>query len=730
MYLRTTRVRKGDKTYCYAQLVESVRRESDGVVVKKVLANLGPLDDQSIENFRLALKASKTGERLALGSVPRVPPSKPEANLRYLDLAVLLELWRQIGVDEVLSELMPRGGATVAPADVVASLVLHRCVDPGSKLHATRWFPRTALPELLDLPTTALENTRLHKVLEQLDKITPALMRALPRLYREPGAAFAALFMDVTDAWFYGQGPEMAQRGRGKDDVIRRMIGILLLSNEHGYPLRWSVLAGNAAETGAMLEQFRELRHVTWAKDAPIVIDRALGRTAYLRQLLDTGLPFLTALVRPEVPSYVSNLPVDAIARLRLQGEPSAQLRELGRCAEAEGFTKVDETLYLRDEGVVERPIEESLSSLQPDDPNDRCRFALRQALAIRTAVETHAAASRNAAGKALGLSTGLVKKYGALAELSEPLQAAILAGRARGVSLARLIALSSRPADEQGAAFEALVAEAAQRPARPAPAPTRAAPSAPESASLRVRAVSYFNPKLFLDQRARAQEKLERVQAALDKLNQELASPGSRRNASKALAAADRILRQKNLLDAFDVSLTEEELEGRKVLKLVLTLRKHEWARRRAFDGFCVLVTRPDCELAPESLCRVYRSKDTVETDFRVIKSCLKLRPVWHYTDAKVKAHVTLCMLALLLERTLRRRLGDAMTSELALEHLADGRLNHYSDSRGESAYLITRPEPTQAQILKALGLEHLADDMQMGDLIRPRLLRTAALA
>jgi len=46
--------------------------------------------------------------------------------------------------------------------------------------------------------------------------------------------------------------------------------------------------------------------------------------------------------------------------------------------------------------------------------------------------------------------------------------------------------------------------------------------------------------------------------------------------------------------------------------------------------------------------LCRTYRAKDAVETDFQVIKSLIKLRPVRHRTDAKVRAHVTLCMLAL----------------------------------------------------------------------------------
>jgi hypothetical protein len=721
VYVRTTHVKRGDKSYRYAQLVESQRRASDGMVVKKVVANLGPLDDDAIHNLQLALKASKSGDRLALASVPAVTPAKPDQSLRYLDVAVCLQVWRELRLDELLSELMPLGTAAVAPGAVVAALAIHRLVDPGSKLHATRWFARTALPELLGVAPTALENTRLHRVLEQLDSVTPALMRALPSRYRERQAVFSALFLDVSDAWFYGRGPKMAQRGRCKDDVIRRMIGILLLCNEHGLPLRWSVMAGNCAETTAMLEQFRQLRHVTWAHQAPIVIDRALGRTAYLRELLESGVPFLTALVRPEIPNYVDTLPWRAVGNLALRGKPAEQREQLGQRVQEEGFTRLDETLYVRDLGVVEHDPEASQRSVAPDEPEDCCRFALQCALTIRDAVEAKTAPSRRAAGKAIGLAKGTVNKYGRLTDLSAPVQLAVLDGQARGMPLAGLIAVSALPADEQLPHFEALVARAATKPTRS----HRAAGSRPAStgtSTVRLRAVAYFNPNVFLEQRGKAQRKLDRVADRLSELNTQLAAERSRRTRADALAAVDRILRNDQLLDAFDVHLTEESVEGRTVFSVHAVLRPAEWARRRAFDGFTVLVARPDCDLSPERRCRVYRAKDTVETDFRVIKSCVELRPVWHHNDAKVRAHVTVCMLALLLERELRRKLGETMTAQAALEHLADCRLNRYADSRGESAYLITRQDPIQEEILETLAMQHLPDDEQMADALWPR--------
>ena len=47
MQVRATTFRRGNKTYQYAQLVESYRRKSDGVPLHRVIANLGRITDVS-----------------------------------------------------------------------------------------------------------------------------------------------------------------------------------------------------------------------------------------------------------------------------------------------------------------------------------------------------------------------------------------------------------------------------------------------------------------------------------------------------------------------------------------------------------------------------------------------------------------------------------------------------------------------------------------------------------
>ncbi len=96
--------------------------------------------------------------------------------------------------------LIPEGKAAVSASDVVCALTVQRCVTPGSKLEAVRWFGCAALPELLAVEPEQFHNTRVHRVLEALDRVEGELQKGLARRYQYRDGAFATLFVDVSDA--------------------------------------------------------------------------------------------------------------------------------------------------------------------------------------------------------------------------------------------------------------------------------------------------------------------------------------------------------------------------------------------------------------------------------------------------------------------------------------------------------------------------------------------------
>jgi transposase len=719
MYLRVTRVKRPNKTYQYAQLVESYRRKSDGMPTNRVLANLGNLSDVEIANIQAALKASKEGKRVVLeaASAEAIELLRPDANLQYLDVAVLLEVWNEWGLGELFDRLIPAGDALVRPADVIASLVIHRCVGPlrdrsCSKLSATEWFAETALPELLHFSPSRFNNTRLHRVLEQLEEAAPELMEALPQRYVDREGAFTALFADLTDALFVGDGPDLAVRGRTKAGHIQRRVGIALLCNRAGYPLYWEVVAGNAAEQPVLTDLYQAVAAESWVQGLPVVCDRIMGASKNIRDLLRTDVRFLTALQRTEFSTYGQGIPWEMFEAVPQATEPEEAIAAVSEAAERAGFERVSDSLFVLDLGTVEpfRAIETT-----PAEAPDRGRTALELAIAGEELKESGQVASYAAAARQLGISSSMLRKYRALRRLRPEVQAQILAGRARGLSIYSLLNLRSiKEADKQRKRLDELAATAS--------APRRTGgQSFRDPEAIRVRVVAYLNPALLLEQQGLITEKRQKIRRWADDLNESLAKPTSRMTRDKILAAVDRRLRKESMLDSYEVRIASQNRHFQVELQAI----EGEFQRRYRCAGFTILVAHPQLDLPAAELPQLYRAKDqAIEKSFRTIKSVLKLEPVRHHTDPKVRAHVVLCMLALLLERTLKQKLEGKWSASRALNILSPCNLNQFAPpAQGlPVTYLHTRPRTEQRRILQALQLEHLLDDDQIAACIRPR--------
>ena len=99
-----------------------------------------------------------------------------------------------------------------------------------------------------------------------------------------------------------------------------------------------------------------------------------------------------------------------------------------------------------------------------------------------------------------------------------------------------------------------------------------------------------------------------------------------------------------------FAVTITDDHLD--------VTRKQDQIDAEAALDGFYVLRTPvPAAELDAPAVVRAYKNLARVERDFRSIKADdLDLRPVFHYLEERVRAHVLICMLACYLTWHLRR--------------------------------------------------------------------------
>ena len=128
----------------------------------------------------------------------------------------------------------------------------------------------------------------------------------------------------------------------------------------------------------------------------------------------------------------------------------------------------------------------------------------------------------------------------------------------------------------------------------------------------------------------------------------------------------------------------------------------------------------RTNCtEKDPSKLWRWYMQLSQAEDAFRISKSDLSLRPVFHQKTERVEAHMLVCFLTLALWRTLERwmqgkGLGNCcrqLLKEVAtirsLDVVLPVKETESQDTRDIRLRVVARPGRLVAELLVRLGLE-----------------------
>jgi transposase len=85
---------------------------------------------------------------------------------------------------------------------------------------------------------------------------------------------------------------------------------------------------------------------------------------------------------------------------------------------------------------------------------------------------------------------------------------------------------------------------------------------------------------------------------------------------------------------------------------------------REAHLDGKWLLRTS-DTTLTADDLAAAYKQLLQVERGWRDMKGALGLRPVFHYREDRIRAHVQLCWLALLLLRVVEKSTPDGQVAQ-----------------------------------------------------------------
>jgi len=327
MFLRPNHRIKDGKDHTYWSLVETVRTP-DGPR-QKTLCYLGELNGSAQARWLKTIEVfNEQGEAEQLKLFPshiEPPANDPHVARVLLNKVRLertrqfgacylgLELWKRLELDRFFEEAVDKVPAAVPWSRIAALLTINRLCAPGSELAVEqRWYPSTALDDLLEIEEGKINDTRLYRC---LDRILPHKTKLEGHLKDRYGSLFGAefdvLLYDLTSTYVEGAAEDnpMMRRGYSRDHRpdCEQMV-IALIVNSEGFPFSYETFDGNRADVSTVETILRMVERKYGNARRIWIFDRGIVSEENLAAIRRRGGQYLVGTPRRQMKRFEAEL--------------------------------------------------------------------------------------------------------------------------------------------------------------------------------------------------------------------------------------------------------------------------------------------------------------------------------------------------------------------------------------------------------------------------------------
>ncbi len=305
VYLRATARRtKSGELVRYLQLAHNERNER-GVPVARVIHNFGRedrLDREALVRLMRSIQRFLGGEEALRAGTPEGFEfvRAPESGGPHL----LEALWSQLGIGKAITRVVGAGRGRAAVERAIFTMVCQRCLEPASKLEATRWLGRDVVLEGIE----GVSDDELYRAMDFLlacsERVQESVFFSVAHLLN---LEVDVIFFDTTSTYFEvdvdqpsddeedqtgepadTEGP-LRRLGHSKDhrpDLPQVVIGLAV--TREGIPVRVWVWPGNANDQTLVAQVKADL--LGWRLGRAIyVVDSGFSGRDNLRRLRSAG---------------------------------------------------------------------------------------------------------------------------------------------------------------------------------------------------------------------------------------------------------------------------------------------------------------------------------------------------------------------------------------------------------------------------------------------------------
>ena len=294
MFPRIVKSNKQYGSYEYLVISESVWT-GNGKSTTKNIATLGNVKNFSKENIKGLIDGL-----IRLFEIEDYALSERIEVLECLEHGSIIlwrALWKKMNLPRQIKSLLSKKESRIK-IDVekyVEVMVVNRCVNPLSKLGATRWFDTTCYKMMKGYHDLDLEVEYFYRSMNYLLKIKDELELAIfHRLRNLFSVNVKMTFYDITSTFFYTDACPIGANGHSRDlrpDKEQVVIGVV--TSYEGYPIKHYVFDGNTKDETTVGKVVKDLRRNFNIEETTFVGDRGMITKLNLQRLEDEEFDYI-----------------------------------------------------------------------------------------------------------------------------------------------------------------------------------------------------------------------------------------------------------------------------------------------------------------------------------------------------------------------------------------------------------------------------------------------------
>ncbi len=630
MFPRISRSKKQSGTYEYLVISESVHVKGKGSTTRDIanLGNIKKLKPNEIENLIDGLIRLFQVEKYSLSDGVEILESLEHGSIIFWQ-----KLWNKMQLSESIKRLT-RSKKDRVKIDVekyVEMMVINRCVDPLSKLGATRWVERTcykAMKGYYDLP---LDVKYFYRSMDYLlaikDELELALYERLKTLF---SINVKLTFYDITSTFFHTDSCSIGKKGYSRDhrpDKEQIVIGVV--TSYEGYPIKHYVFEGNTKDEKTVIDVVKQLKNEYQIDETTFVGDRGMITKLNLATIEGEGFDYIMGVKHRQSEVHAMLLADDELDEDLYQEYKGLKIQE--RIILVKDFLLWKSKTILRDQGccVNDQQLKLLTSLIGSLNNLDKVEnAAIKDAMSPITTDR-----------KIFRRISAVIRKYHG--QYENTLRSIICLNEDR-----KAIAKKKR--------------------------------------EVKISTIAELLSDLFSN--VQKEQDVIKLEKRLDKIFE-----GYKRRYKKFFTIFRDDTKKANGYTRNEKALAEEE--------------KH--------DGIFILTTsRRDMKAG--KVVDSYKNLQEVEMLFDDLKHFVDINPVRHWLVDRVRAHVFLCILALLLKRIFEISYMNGKALMQPLEEISKSKLIKYEvkhsekEDRHQIFPKVTQTTPAQKELFKMVGIKN----------------------